>query len=413
MSREISTNRHDQKPEAGSDMTATDQHGVDVVALHNRNVELEEGSVQSEKEIAEFRSEAARLRNDLKAAKLRLEILEDVLAPRLLTLLSLKPFRFILAERNRRKNEALAQISTENAVGSVGIGSSNEPQSTPDSISSREKKPSIYDDYELQKPLGVAVFAYDRADHLAPILESLSWQGCIPDTTVFIDGDQGRPHKRAIIDNVEKIARQFGVTRIKRNRGNFGFRKMIIIAMREMMDDYERILFLEDDCFPTGAAIKGFSKELDAIEDDPAVFSVYGHPFGLEQKGEDFGRFQGWGWATTSKKLRPIWEQLLNCYLMSEAEYLEFVKSVLTSELRAKIDVTPGRQPTSTLERFFAWDETVCLLTAAAGMAHRPSAERIIYNFGAGDGATHFGNTAWYRRAPFNIIGRDEIWGHF
>lgn len=403
-----------QKNPAGEEAAPASQFGsAELVALHHRNTVLEEEVLQHGKAIAEFQSENERLRTALETVRERLDILEDVLAPRLLTILTLKPFRFILNERRRKKQYASIQHAQEIAAGAADKAPVQDDEFPPSVDASRKKRPSIYDDYQIYKPLGIAVFVYDREQNLAAILESLSLQGQIAETTVFIDGDQGRLHVRAALDKVEETARRFGVTRIRRNRGNFGFRKMIILAMREMMSDYERILFLEDDCFPTGAAIKGFSKELDAIEADPRIFSAYGHPFGVEHAGENFGRFQGWGWATTTAKLRPIWEQLLKCYLMSETEYLEFVDSALTPDVRARIDVTPGRQPTSTLNKFFAWDETVCLLTGVAGMTHRPSAERIIYNFGAGDTATHFRNVEWFRRAPFNMIARDEVWDHF
>jgi len=373
--------------------------------LREQNEALKKRQIEAERMIAEFRADLEPIRKELAQAKARLAKFESVLAPRLMSIITLRPLRFILSERNRAKK---AGRSSASASKPDGGGSAAEHMPV-----KRVRRTSIYDSHVLRKPIGVAVFAHDRAGHLAAILESLALQDEIANTTVFIDGDQGRPAKRRTIDKVEETARSFGVAHIRRNRGNYGFRKMMIIAMREMMAEHERILFLEDDCFPTGAAIKGFSYELDSIEDDSSIFSVYGHPFLVEGEGENFARFQGWGWATTRTKLRPIWEKLRDCYLMSEPEYLQFVKDALTPEVRARIEITPGRQPTATLEHFFAWDETVCLLTAMEGLTHHRSTERIIYNFGAGHGSTHFGHVDWFRHPPFNMIGRDDVWDHF
>jgi len=387
-------------PEVGG---ASDQENFD--GLKQRNAELEGRWLEAEHALSKFRADLTPLKNELESTKERLEFFETLLAPRLKSVLTLKPLRYVIAERNRKKRAEQEIDPIEPAL--------HQPRADADTAIERSRNPTAYDDYEIRKPIGVALFAHDRANDLRQVLESLTLQSAIKDTTVFIDGDQGRPLKRAAVDEVERVAREFAIPRIRRNYGNLGFRKMMVITMREMMSQYERILFLEDDCFPTSAAIKGFSFELDQIDDDPSIFSVYGHPFLVEGEGEQFTRFQGWGWATTAEKLRPIWERLLNCYLMSEAEYLDFVQKSLTPDIRSRIDVTPGRQPTSTLEKFFAWDETVCLLTAMEGMTHRRSKERIIYNFGAGEGSTHFHGTDWFRRPPFNMIERDEVWRHF
>jgi hypothetical protein len=328
----------------------------------------------------------------------KIDFLEWVLEPRLLSILTLRPLRHVLNERNRRKNEA----PVEAAAADDFLSSA---PATP------KKKPSIYDNYTVTKPLGIAVFGYDRADIVFNTLKSLDAQGAIENVVVYIDGDQ----KRFDIDKVEEVARSFNVAEIYRNRGNYGFRKMMLLAMKDMMARYERILFLEDDCFPTGAALKGFSKEIDRIENDTSIFSVYGHPFLVEREraGEPFPRFQGWGWATTREKLAPIHEKLLECYLMPERDYLAYVGRTLTPELKRNIDATPGRQPSDTIEKFFAWDETLGLLVAAAGMSHLCSQERIIYNCGAGDGASHFTNAQIFRDPPFNLITPKEVWDYF
>ena len=188
---------------------------------------------------------------------------------------------------------------------------------------------------------------------------------------------------------------------------------MILLGLSEMSCRYRDILVLEDDCFPTHHAVEIFRKDLDLVRDDPGIFSVYGHHFLVDSEQETCARFQGWGWATTSEKLRPILRQLMDCYSMPEERYLEFVKLALTAEMRKRIDVTPRRQPTHTLEKFFAWDETLCLLAALDNLVHRPTNERTIYNCGMGKDSTHFGVNKMFREPPFNLITPDEVWQHF
>jgi hypothetical protein len=131
--------------------------------------------------------------------------------------------------------------------------------------------------------------------------------------------------------------------------------------------------------------------------------------------GEDkpFGRFQGWGWATTSEKLEPFWRRLMDLYLLTETEYLSFIEENLTKDLLKKIDITPGRQPSATLTKFFAWDETLCMLTAMHGAKHKRSDHRIIYNCGVGDSSAHFTKIDYYRKPPFNMVSPNHVWDYF
>ncbi len=275
-----------------------------------------------------------------------------------------------------------------------------------------------FDPVERRK-FGIAVFSYNRPALLENTLTSLGQQQVLNRTHVFIDGDQGNPRRRIEIDGVTKVAEKFPVQEIRRYRGNYGFRRIMLNAMQTMSDQYDQILFLEDDCFPTKDCISTMWSELDEIADDPKVFSIYGHHFKmpLEKKaveaGKPFGRFQGWGWATTSEKLRPILAELKYWYDREEEEFLRFTHQSLTPEILKFIDVTPGRQPSLTLRKFFAWDETLCLLTALKGMGHRPTSKRVIYNCGASADASHFHDVEHYRAPPFNLVSPHEVWELF
>ena len=124
-------------------------------------------------------------------------------------------------------------------------------------------------------------------------------------------------------------------------------------------------------------------------------------------------RFQGWGWGTTAAKLTPFLEKLLDCYSLTEEQYLSFVHSVLSDELRRKLDVTPPRQVSHTITRFFAWDETLALLTALEGKVHKKTPARTIYNFGASRESSRFKDVEWYAKPPFNMVSHADIWKYF
>nr|WP_070961002.1 sulfotransferase domain-containing protein [Hyphomonas sp. Mor2] len=348
--------------------------------------------------------------------------MNDALAPRLKTIFTLKPLRFAFNRRTLVKRGDLVLdergFPTPKQKTHVVPPDLQRPvpnRSVRSKIASQPQiRESIYKNHTAKKPLGIAVYTFDRSESVEHVLESLLLQDGLENTHVWIDGDQGNPKKREKLDRTEKCVSSFPVKQIHRNRGNYGFRKMMIISMRKMFEMYERVLFLEDDCFPTRNALNGFGYELDQIENDDSVFSVYGHPFLTKsEEAGPIGRFQGWGWASTREKLMPLWPSLLDAYLMSEDEYKSYISSQLTADVLSHIDVTPGRQPSSTLPKFFAWDEVLCFLAGQRNLTHKRSTERLIYNFGVGDSSTHFSNIDHYRKPPFNMVTIDELWSHF
>jgi len=265
----------------------------------------------------------------------------------------------------------------------------------------------------VKKDFGILLFGFTRPLYIADVLQSLEKQGALQYVDVWLDGHQGSPGTKEKVEMVYEVVSQFPVNNIYKHNGNLGFRKMMLQALSVASAKYKYIMVLEDDCFPTHDAVATFRKELKIIEGAPDIFSVYGHPFLMPSEGETCTRFQGWGWGTTSEKLAPFLDQLIDCYSLTEQQYLSFVNKMLTEDVKARIDVTPPRLPSYTLTKFFAWDETLTLLTALAGKVHKKTPNRTIYNCGACQDSSRFKNIEWYMKPPFNMISHDQIWDYF
>ena len=257
----------------------------------------------------------------------------------------------------------------------------------------------------------ILVFGHTRLDHLRVVLKSLEMQGAIQGVHLWLDGHQNNAALRKKVEAVQQMANGFDVASRTYHTGHMGFRKMVLQALWWATHSYDRIIVLEDDCFPTHDAISAFNVALDKIKTRDDVLTVYGHPFLCESEGVTIGRFQGWGWGALSERLRPVLEQLIQCYSMPEAEYLEFVKVALTPEIRSVIDVTHPRQPTFTLEKFFAWDETLCLLSAMLGYVHMKTHKRTIFNCGLGGNS--FNEDGKWGAPPFNMVPFDKVWDYY
>jgi len=244
-------------------------------------------------------------------------------------------------------------------------------------------------------------------------LESLRRQRAIKNVQVWLDGHYGFAGRLPVAYACRAAAERFPEARLVAYNGHVGISKLMLDALRTAAEENEWIIVLEDDCFPTAYAIDVFRHELDQIAGQPGVYSVYGHHFLLAQEGCTISRFQPWGWATTRTKLLPVLRQLESCLHMSEPEFLAWVQRQVTADVRARLAVTPPRNPLDTLSMFFSWAACTALITAAMGLEHKKTERRVIFNCGLGPDSGHFEGPGPFRDPPFNMIAPHEVWKYF
>jgi len=259
---------------------------------------------------------------------------------------------------------------------------------------------------------GILVLGHRRPALLANTLESLRRQKALGMTHVWLDGHYGQVELIEPVRACRKAAERLPVAEVVAHNGRVGTAKLMLNALRSMTGRYERLIVLEDDCFPTSSAVAEFGKALDEIAIRDEIYSVYGHHFRLPTEGATFSRFQGWGWATTRTKLLPILDVLEACFWLPEREYLLWVQETVTPEVRSRLEVTPGRQPLESARLFFSWDECTAIVTAARGLLHKKTAKQVVFNCGIGPSSGHFeAEEPRFREPPFGMIGPDEVWG--
>jgi hypothetical protein len=261
--------------------------------------------------------------------------------------------------------------------------------------------------------LGIIVLGFARPDHLRAVLESLRRQDALRLTEIWLDGHAGRTELHNAVESTRRVAREFIATGYHFQSGHLGVEKVMLDALDHGARRYRRLIIIEDDCFPARDAVATFDQELALIERRGDVFSVYGHHFLVPAEGETITRFQGWGWGVWSFRLAPLLVRLRTMAATPERDYLDYVNTQLTSDVRARLDVTPGRNVVDTLQRMFSWDSALALLTAQDGLVHKRTPRQVVFNFGLDDATGHFAVDGRFRAPPFNIVDPTTIWERF
>jgi hypothetical protein len=172
----------------------------------------------------------------------------------------------------------------------------------------------------------IAVFAYNRPDHLRRTLASLRACTGFADSsvTVFVDGPRGAHDVEAVAQVAQVAATDLGEgADIRRSAQNRGLATSIVSGVEELVNRHGRVIVIEDDLELAPCFLEFMNRSLSRFEDDETVFQVSGHMFNVP----DFsGRQEAlllpltttWGWATWARAWNTYdpaatgWERLLS-----------------------------------------------------------------------------------------------------
>ena len=159
----------------------------------------------------------------------------------------------------------------------------------------------------------IAVFAYNRPDHLANMLNSLRQCEGFVETpvTVFVDGPK-HEKDRAAVEAVRGLLADLALPNLEYmiSEENRGLRNSIYGGVSEILKGSDRVIVLEDDLVLSTKALEWFNMALERYKDDPRVWSVSGYVADI-QALRDHPRAlvlpiaSSWGWATWSR----AWQQ--------------------------------------------------------------------------------------------------------
>lgn len=155
-------------------------------------------------------------------------------------------------------------------------------------------------------PAPIALFAFNRPDHLRQTLQALAANNLAAEShlTIFCDGPRNAAEKN-LTDAVRAVARTvqgFKSCSVIEREHNYGLAKSIITGVTDILNTNDRIIVLEDDLLTSKFFLRYMNDGLTVYATDRNVASIHGwcFPHNVQNPPETFF-LRGadcWGWGT-------------------------------------------------------------------------------------------------------------------
>lgn len=158
-------------------------------------------------------------------------------------------------------------------------------------------------------PSPIVLFVYNRPWHTRQTVEALKKNELADKSELFIfsDGWKNDQDKTKVLEVREYLKTIDGFKKvhiIERER-NYGLADNIIDGVTKIVNEYGKIIVLEDDIVASPYFLKFMNEALERYKDEERVFGVTGYTLPIQKKGLPstyFLRFFAcWGWGTYAR----------------------------------------------------------------------------------------------------------------
>lgn len=159
---------------------------------------------------------------------------------------------------------------------------------------------------EKQDYAPVVIFTYNRLEHTKKTIEALKNNLYAKNTDVYIYSDA--PKKIENEEEVNKVrsylktVQGFNIVKIIERTENWGLAKNIMDGVTSIVNQYGKVIVLEDDIVTSKYFLKYMNDSLILYESSPEVMEISGYSYPMKKKNLPqtvllhFG--DCWGWAT-------------------------------------------------------------------------------------------------------------------
>jgi len=163
----------------------------------------------------------------------------------------------------------------------------------------------------------ILLFTYKRLNSLKKTISALQQNFLAEESSLFVFSDNAKQEKDAgAILEVRKYLRSvsgFKNIQIIEAETNKGLAASITQGVSQIINEYGKVIVLEDDLVTSRNFLTYMNKALDFYESNPKVFSIAGFTMpikGVKQDSVYFTlRSSSWGWATWKNRWQEVdWE---------------------------------------------------------------------------------------------------------
>lgn len=159
-----------------------------------------------------------------------------------------------------------------------------------------------------ERPLAIAVFAYNRPEHLSRCLQDLQAMAEAQDShlRIFVDGPRSND-SRNIHENVVAVAegaQGFASVKVEVGKTNRGLATSVIAGVSRTLDEFGEVVVVEDDLRFSPHFLTYMRSGLDVYREASQVYSIHGYSYPVDTELPETFFLKGadcWGWATWSR----------------------------------------------------------------------------------------------------------------
>lgn len=156
----------------------------------------------------------------------------------------------------------------------------------------------------------IVLFVYNRPEHTRLTIEALKANLLAEESLLYIYSDAAR--NESSISSVEEVRKYvkdvngFKKVIVTERSENYGLARSIVEGVSHLVNEYGKIIVLEDDIVTSPYFLKFMNEALDYYKDNNKVWHVSGWNYPIDDQGLDdvfLWRFMNcWGWGTWANR---------------------------------------------------------------------------------------------------------------
>jgi len=245
-----------------------------------------------------------------------------------------------------------------------------------------------------QLKVPIILFVYNRAEHVSEVLKYLNDNEGIEETILYVFSDGAKPGEESKVENVRAVLKSFqnesnfAQVQIVESEVNKGLANSVISGVTQILNQYDRVIVLEDDLLTSKDFYCYMKSALEYYEQDRRVWSITAYSprmKRLERTMHDVytsPRAGSWGWGT--------WKSRWDTIDWSVSDYEEFKNS--TIQRKAFDKRSPGMSHMLDLQmegKIDSWAIRWCYQQHKNGMYTINPVHSKIMNIGNDGSGTH------------------------